>query len=150
MHEITLATPEHLDELVEFNIAMARETEAKALNRETVIAGVKGLLEKPHLGYYVICKKAALTAGCLMVTKEWSDWRNGMFIWIQSVYVRPDFRRQGIYSALYRFVKDKSRRDGGVCGFRLYVEKENRPAQLTYENLGMTASDYLMYEEPFD
>jgi ribosomal protein S18 acetylase RimI-like enzyme len=86
-------------------------------------------------------------AGCLMVTYEWSDWRNGWFWWIQSVYILPEARGQRIYSRLYDFVKARAAGDGNVCGFRLYVETGNSHAQRVYEKVGMNASHYLMYEE---
>ncbi|HYP52850.1 MAG TPA: GNAT family N-acetyltransferase, partial [Pyrinomonadaceae bacterium] len=93
---------------------------------------------------------AAEIVGALMVTFEWSDWRNGLFWWIQSVYVRPDWRRRGVYRALYDFLKQLAAGPGYrgyVCGFRLYVEKRNVIAQQTYERLGMTETYYKMYEE---
>jgi ribosomal protein S18 acetylase RimI-like enzyme len=86
-------------------------------------------------------------AGGLMVTFEWSDWRNKWFWWIQSVYVLPDFRGQAVYRKLYDFVKQKAAEAGNVCGFRLYVEHDNKRAQHVYETVGMAASHYLMYEE---
>ena len=85
--------------------------------------------------------------GSLMVTTEWSDWRNGVFWWVQSVYISPDYRRQGIYGQLYAQVKTLAEQQQNVCGFRLYVEKENVIAQKTYASLGMEQSHYLMYEE---
>ena len=82
-----------------------------------------------------------------MVTREWSDWRNGWWWWIQSVYIRPEFRGQKIYAKLYDFVKARAADAGDVCGFRLYVENDNSRAQRVYERVGMEASHYLMYEE---
>lgn len=85
-----------------------------------------------------------------MITKEWSDWRNGLFWWIQSVYVKPEYRRQGIYRRMYRFVKDLAENHPEVCGCRLYVEKENTVAQSTYSALGMTETHYKLFEEEFE
>jgi ribosomal protein S18 acetylase RimI-like enzyme len=82
-----------------------------------------------------------------MVTNEWSDWRNGLFWWIQSVYVQKDWRRQGVYRRLYEHVRAMAQADPGVCGFRLYVEKDNDVAHATYAALGMVQTDYLIYEE---
>lgn len=82
-----------------------------------------------------------------MVTTEWSDWRNGNFWWIQSVYVKPEFRQQGIYRAMYEHLKTLARSKKNVCGFRLYVEKDNKTAQHTYQSLGMSETHYLIYEE---
>lgn len=144
---IRLAEQDDADALVSFNRDMAMETEGKALEEAVVSAGVRGLLANPALGFYVVAEVGAEVVGSLMVTMEWSDWRNGLFWWVQSVYVRPDHRRKGIYRRLYSFVKDRANEDSGVCGFRLYVEKENGVAQRTYESLGMEETCYKMYEE---
>ncbi len=145
---IRVADAGDVDALVDFNQAMAMETEAKELNRDVLIAGVNGLLSKKQFGFYLIAEDlSAGRIGSLMVTYEWSDWRDGLFWWIQSVYVKPDFRRRGVYRALYEFVKEMSKDEPDVCGFRLYVEKENLVAQQTYEQLGMKPTQYVMYEE---
>lgn len=133
--------------IVSFNRAMARETEGKTLDPQTVAAGVRTLLLNPHLGFYCVAEKDGEIIGALMVTSEWSDWRDGMFWWIQSVYVRPEHRRQGVYRRLYRFVKKKAREERTVRGLRLYVERTNTAAQRTYRALGMTETSYLVYEE---
>ena len=132
--------------IADFNIKMALETENKILPEEIITKGVESLIKNKHLGYYLMAEVDGKIAGSLMVTTEWSDWRNGLFWWIQSVYVIEEFRRQGIYSALYKHVKELSETEN-VCGFRLYVEKENIAAQKTYENLGMVQTHYYMYEE---
>lgn len=153
-NEITLrlADARDVDALVEFNRAMARETEEKELAPGVLTAGVESLLKNPVYGFYVVAEAAddggqTKMAGSLMVTYEWSDWRNGLFWWIQSVYVRPQFRRRGVYRKLYEFVKARAARQENVCGFRLYVEKENVVAQQTYRRLGMTETYYKMFEE---
>jgi ribosomal protein S18 acetylase RimI-like enzyme len=134
--------------LVEFNLAMARETEAKELAPEVLRAGVAHFIERPQYGFYVVAEDAGEVVGSLMITYEWSDWRDGLFWWIQSVYVRPADRRRGVYRRLYEHVKRLAAADDSeVRGFRLYVEKENRVAQTTYERLGMAETHYLMYEE---
>lgn len=133
--------------IASYNAAMALATEHKALIPEVIGAGVKRLIETPALGFYAVAEHDGKVVGCLLVTQEWSDWRNGLFWWIQSVYVEPDFRRRGVYRKLYEFVKDAAAREPGVCGFRLYVEKDNTVAQETYLSLGMEATDYLMFEE---
>jgi ribosomal protein S18 acetylase RimI-like enzyme len=135
--------------ITQFNIAMAMETEQKILNEETVFAGVKGLFDHPEAGYYVVAEMDGLVVGSLMITTEWSDWRNGIFWWIQSVYIQPEFRRQGIYRSLYTWIKDLSKDHTEVCGFRLYVEKENHTAQKTYLSLGMQPTHYLLFEEEY-
>ncbi|MDQ6881538.1 MAG: GNAT family N-acetyltransferase [Pseudomonadota bacterium] len=129
------------------NQAMALETERKALIAEVVDAGVLRLLDEPSLGFYVVAEDGDRIVGCLLVTKEWSDWRNGLFWWIQSVFVEAGWRRRGVYRALYDFVQNSADADGGVCGFRLYVEKDNAIAQDTYAALGMLPTDYLVYEQ---
>lgn len=134
-------------DIVRFNSAMALETEGKALLPERVTPGVQRLLDDPSLGFYLVAEQAGSVVGSLMVTNEWSDWRNGLFWWIQSVYIVPAARRQGVYRALYDFVRDMARADPGICGFRLYVEKDNTAAQRTYSSLGMAPTDYLVYEE---
>jgi ribosomal protein S18 acetylase RimI-like enzyme len=133
--------------IVDFNSAMALETEGKRLLPEVIGAGVRSLLRNPRAGFYVVAQHEKLLVGALMITKEWSDWRNGTFWWIQSVYVRPAFRRQGVYKRLYRHVQAMAAKDKGVCGFRLYVERENRRAQKTYRALGMEKTRYLVFEE---
>lgn len=143
---IRLATPADAGALIEFNAAMALETERKELLPEVIGAGVRSLLGNPAAGFYVLAEKDSVV-GSLMITKEWSDWRNGTFWWIQSVYVRPEFRRQGVYRNLYRHVQDLASKDSAVCGFRLYVERENDRAQATYGALGMKQTRYLVFEE---
>ena len=135
------------DAIAAFNRAMALETEGKALIPELVAAGVRRLLEEPALGFYLVAQHKGHVIGCLMVTNEWSDWRNGLFWWIQSVYVESGWRRRGVYRRLYDFIRELARSEPGICGFRLYVEKENAVAQRTYAALGMAATDYLIYEE---
>ncbi|MCX7590833.1 MAG: GNAT family N-acetyltransferase [Kiritimatiellae bacterium] len=130
-----------------FNREMAKETEDKSLDHQILSAGVRTLLLNPHLGFYCVAEKDGEIVGCLMVTSEWSDWRDGTFWWIQSVYVRPEHRRQGVYRRLYHFVKKKAREDPTVCGLRLYVERGNMAAQRTYQALGMRETSYLVYEE---
>ena len=144
---IRFAGTNDLETLVAFNRAMARETESKELLMDVVRAGVSALLEKPERGFYLVAEQHGEVAGSLMVTTEWSDWRNGTFWWIQSVYVLPGARRQGIYRRLYEFVKAEAARREDVCGFRLYVERENIPAQSTYRSLGMIETDYKLFEE---
>lgn len=145
--QIRLATPQDAPVLVEFNAAMALETEGKELLPGVIGAGVRSLLGNPASGFYVVAEKEERVVGSLMITKEWSDWRNGTFWWIQSVYVRPEFRRQGVYKRLYSHIQEMAAKDPAVCGFRLYVERENTRAQATYDALGMRKTGYLVFEE---
>jgi ribosomal protein S18 acetylase RimI-like enzyme len=112
-----------------------------------VADGVEVLLANPDRGFYLVAEQGGLVVGALMVTFEWSDWRNGLFWWIQSVYVRPESRRDGILSSLYQFVKSRAEKEPEVCGLRLYVEQENVGAQKAYDALGMTRTRYEMYEQ---
>ena len=146
MH-IRLAQLEDTDSLVEFNQAMALETEGKKLKSEILRSGVQAVFNDLKKGFYVVAETDGKIAGGLMITYEWSDWRNSWFWWIQSVYILPEFRGKGIYRLLYEYVKRKAAEAKDVCGFRLYVEKENERAQKVYEKLGMESSHYLMYEE---
>ncbi len=129
-----------------FNIAMAMETEGLALDPEKIRAGVEGLFERPQYGFYLVAELAGEVAGGLMITYEWSDWRNKVFWWIQSVYVKPAYRGQGVYRALYEGAKRLAEEEANCCGFRLYVEKENAAAQAVYAKLGMHESHYVMFE----
>ncbi len=139
-----------LDRLVEYNCAMAEETESRRLDSERVRAGIRRLLEQPALGrYLVVCAADGAISGAMMLTTEWSDWRNGLFWWIQSVYVAPKYRRTGVFSAVYRHVEREARATPDVCGLRLYVERENVGAQGTYLNLGMHETDYRLFEVDF-
>ena len=144
---IRIAQKEDVASLVEFNQAMALETEGKQLESQTLRGGVEAVFDDEKKGFYVVAEAAGEIVGGLMVTYEWSDWRNNWFWWIQSVYILPEHRGRGIYRLLYDFVKAKAASEKSVCGFRLYVERENEGARKVYEKLGMEASHYLMYEE---
>jgi len=136
------------DTIADFNAAMAAETEHLTLDRPTLLAGVRAALADANKARYFVADAGGRVVGQLMLTREWSDWRNGDIWWIQSVYVRPDFRGRGVFKALYRHVQQLARGEGAV-GLRLYVEKENAAAQKTYESLGMTPTHYLVMEEMF-
>lgn len=133
--------------IADFNIKMAKETEDMDLIPEIISAGVRNMIENPQMGFYLVAEEDNVIQASLMVTTEWSDWRNGLFWWIQSVYVLPEFRRMGLYRKLYEKVKDLAGKESNVCGFRLYVEHENLAAQTTYRSLGMQQTDYQMFEE---
>jgi ribosomal protein S18 acetylase RimI-like enzyme len=137
------------DNIAAFNIAMALQTEGRALDPDRVGAGVRSLLSDSAKGFYLVCEKDGEVVGQLMVTFEWSDWRNGVFWWIQSVYVKPAHRRQGIYRALYETLKEMAHTTDEVCGIRLYVEHDNATAQKTYRDLGMKEAPYAIHEVDF-
>ena len=146
---IRRATADDAPFIIESNVTMALETEGLALDEERVRPGVAAVLSDSSLGFYLVAEVEGQWAGQLMVTFEWSDWRNGLFWWIQSVYVRPQFRRRGIYRALHRKVAALAQEAGGVCGLRLYVDKDNVTAQKVYESLDMHCTRYYLYEVEF-
>ncbi|HZP64838.1 MAG TPA: GNAT family N-acetyltransferase [Rudaea sp.] len=143
------AAPADLDAIAEFNAAMAKETEDKVLAAETLRAGVAAVLAEPRHGFYLVADADGAAAGCLMITYEWSDWRNGEWWWLQSVYVRPEWRRGGVFRALYAEVERRAMAAPGVIGVRLYVERENARAQHTYASLGLAETHYRLYEKTF-
>jgi ribosomal protein S18 acetylase RimI-like enzyme len=143
------ATAADAEFLVRGNASMALETEHLSLDLDRLRDGVHSLFEDPARGVYYIAEIDRRRVGQMMITYEWSDWRNGTFWWIQSVWVEPAFRGQGVFKALYGHVEAKARQDGGVCGLRLYVEHENTRAQATYERCGMKRTVYQMFEVDF-
>jgi ribosomal protein S18 acetylase RimI-like enzyme len=144
---IRAATAADLDVLTEFALAMAHETEDLALDAATLRAGVAGLLADPARGRSFVLEVDGEAVASLMLTTEWSEWRNGFFWWIQSVYVRPSQRGRGHYRRLHEHVRALAAREPEVCGLRLYVERENTGAQATYHALGMRETHYLLFEE---
>jgi len=159
------------DSLVKFNMALAWETERKQLSLPLVNKGVQTLLKNPKYGFYVVAetcppyrtftlrratenglgrRESSEIIGAFMITFEWSDWRCGLFWWIQSVYVKPEFRQRGVFRKLYEYLKDKASHESNVCGFRLYVQQSNRTALSTYGKVGMKKTPYKVYEELFD
>jgi GNAT superfamily N-acetyltransferase len=132
--------------IAEWNVAMAWETEQKRLELDVLMRGVTAVLDEPRRGFYLVAELDGRPAGCLLVTYEWSDWRNGDFWWFQSVYVTPAARRSGVFRALYADVAQRAKQAGAV-GLRLYVETENTRAQRTYQELGMEQCHYFMYEQ---
>jgi ribosomal protein S18 acetylase RimI-like enzyme len=144
---IRTALSQDAAELAEFQAQSAWETEGMELIPEVIVAGVKAMIDNPQMGFYLVVELDNDIQASLMVTTEWSDWRNGMFWWIQSVYVRPQYRRQGLYRELYERVKELAEQEHAVCGFRLYVERDNSGAQKTYQSLGMTETEYKIFEE---
>jgi GNAT superfamily N-acetyltransferase len=132
--------------VTEFNRLLAAESEGKTLDAAVLAAGVASGLADPRKGVYFLAEEDGVAVGQIMFTTEWSDWRNGWFWWIQSVYVRPAERRRGVFRALFEHVDQAARADGHVIGLRLYVERENHVAQETYRRMGMEAAGYLVFE----
>ena len=143
------ATKSDIESLVAFNAAMAKETEGKTLDTELLGKGVSAVLEQDGLGFYLLAEIDGRTVGQLMITTEWSDWRNGYFWWIQSVYVDANYRRRGVYRAMDRQVHADAKDRGDVCGLRLYVERNNHVAQQVYSSLDMHQSHYDLFEIDF-
>jgi GNAT superfamily N-acetyltransferase len=129
------------------NISMAQETERRALDPRTALLGAKAIIKDQRKGFYLVAAKPDGTVlGQLLVTFEWSDWRNRWFWWIQSVYVLPEHRRLGIFRALYQYVWDTASFRKDVAGLRLYVDQGNNGAQAVYETLGMVRTPYQLFE----
>jgi ribosomal protein S18 acetylase RimI-like enzyme len=142
------ATPGDLDVLIGFAAAMARETEGKVLDGPTLRAGVAALLADPARGRTFVVERNGAVVASLMLTFEWSDWRNGFWWWIQSVYVTPAERRRGHYRFLHQHVRALAAQQPDVCGLRLYVENDNANAQATYRTMGMHEAPYRIFEQP--
>jgi GNAT superfamily N-acetyltransferase len=143
--EILTATRDEAPVICENNINMAKETENIELTRETVLQGVYNLLDDPSKGFYLVARIKGKIVGQLMITFEWSDWRNKMIWWIQSVYVDPAFRKKGVFQSLFSYVKNQAK-EQNICLIRLYVHFENTTAIKVYEKLGMGQTEYIMFE----
>jgi GNAT superfamily N-acetyltransferase len=150
---VRLAANADVDSLVVFSSAMAQETEGRRLDQARLRDGTLALLAEPERGYFMVAEVSDRgrhrLVGQLMVTFEWSDWRNGVFWWIQSVYVDPAWRRQGIYRVMHGTMVAKAKADPKVCGIRLYVERDNQAAQTVYQRVGLTPSGYAVYQQDF-
>ncbi len=140
------ATPADAPAIVDFQLRMARETEELELDRETCASGVQAVFTNSTLGEYFIAEQHGRVIGSLLITYEWSDWRNGMVWWIQSVYVIPEARGAGVYAGLYAHLKNIVEADSGLRGIRLYVDRRNAPAQQVYARLGMNGEHYQVFE----
>jgi len=139
---IRRATPADSPTIVRFNAALAWESEAKKLDQAVLTLGVHAVLGDPHKGFYTVAVIDGQIVGQILITYEWSDWRNGWYWWIQSVYVQEEFRRRGVFRAIYQHLHDMALVDPSVIGLRLYVEHDNKRAQSTYLSLGMTEEPY--------
>lgn len=148
MEGITISTgiTSDVEAIAGFQVAMAQESEGTTLQLDTLLQGVQSVMEDESKGTYIVARKDGEPIGSLLLTREWSDWNNAWYWWIQSVYVAPACRRQGVYRSMYQYVKQLAK-ENGVAQIRLYVDKTNRRGQRTYKALGMHASHYLLYEE---
>lgn len=150
---IRQAHHDDVETIVLFNAAMALETESRQLDLATLRKGILAFLGSPGYGFYIVAElpeeNSYRPVGQLMITYEWSDWRNGVFWWIQSVYVVPDRRGLGVFRALHDHILTKAKPDPRVCGIRLYVERNNHRAQTVYRRVGLAPSIYTVYEQDF-
>ena len=135
-----------IESIVQFQAKMAMESEGTTLDLEKVTKGVTAAMNDESKGIYWVAKVNGKAIGSLMVTREWSDWNNEWYWWIQSVFVLPDYRKHGVYKAMYSTLKEVAK-ENKVSQIRLYVDKTTHPAQQVYQRLGMHESHYLMYEE---
>jgi GNAT superfamily N-acetyltransferase len=143
---IRRAVPADAAIILEFNRRLAEETEGKALDLAKLAPGVAAGLSDPRKSVYFLAEEDGIPLGQIMYTTEWSDWRNGWFWWIQSVYVHQDARRLGIFRALFEYVSNAAQVDPEVIGLRLYVERDNHAAQETYRRMGMEPTTYVVFE----
>ena len=143
------ASPADAPSIIRFQMSMALETEGRALDESTLAAGVRAVFDAPEGGFYLVAEIGGAVAGSLMITYEWSDWRNAPIWWIQSVFVDAEHRRRGVYTAMHSRAIAMAT-ENGAGGVRLYVERTNYIAQATYAHLGMSRSHYGLYEVEFD
>jgi len=140
------ATLEDVATIVDFQLKMAKETEELTLVSEVVKEGVSAVFRDPSKGRYFVVDESGQTVGSLMITYEWSDWRNGLVWWIQSVYVQPEFRKRGVFALMYDYVKKEVEASEDIRGLRLYVDNRNVSAQKVYTRMGMNGSHYTTFE----
>ena len=143
---VRLATRDDVKSIVDFNRSMAMETENISLDKAVITQGVEAIFDNSKHGFYIVCELEDKVRACLMISYEWSDWRNGLFWWIQSVFVQKEFRQQGLYKSMYDFIKTKADLSEGIAGIRLYVDQNNTKAQSVYTKLGMIKSNYQLFE----
>jgi len=146
MVQIRIANEDDTPFIADFQMKMAFETENFQLNRETLDEGVLHVLRDPEKGKYFVAEDEGQVIGSLLITFEWSDWRNKWVLWIQSVYILSEYRKHGVYKKMYQHIKDWANRDNQVAGIRLYVDKANTRAIKVYRKLGMNGEHYRLFE----
>lgn len=144
--EIRPARPGDAGAIVHFQVLMARETEGLELDLLKVIRGVRAVFDDPSKGEYWVAEAGGQVVSSLMTTYEWSDWRNGTVLWVQSVYVLPELRGSGVYRRMYEHLKERVEASPGLMGVRLYVDRRNTAAQRVYERVGMSREHYELFE----
>jgi ribosomal protein S18 acetylase RimI-like enzyme len=140
------ASPADHKIIVSFQVKMALETENIRLDPDIVEAGVHAVFTNPSNGIYYIAEEKGVILGCLLTTFEWSDWRNGRILWIQSVYILPEYRKRGHFKSLYNYIKQLVEAEPEFKGIRLYVDKSNEQARIVYRNCGMDGEHYQIFE----
>ncbi|MCF8230937.1 MAG: GNAT family N-acetyltransferase [Bacteroidales bacterium] len=140
------ARKRHIARIVDFQIAMAQETEEVDLDRETATKGVSAVFDDLSKGQYLVALENQQLIGTTLLTPEWSDWRNGYVYWIQSVYVLPEYRGKRVFATIYEHIKRLVMQHESLIGLRLYVDKTNEKAQKVYEKLGMNGEHYKLFE----
>ncbi len=147
MTSIRKAILKDAEKIARYQVLMADETEGMLLDFETVLKGVNAVMADPSKGFYLVSEHDGKVVGSLLVTLEWSDWRAKIIYWIQSLYVEPQFRRQGIFKSMYIYLKNEIAKRDDVAGIRLYVDKSNLAAQKVYHALGMNGEHYQLFED---
>lgn len=143
---IQKATEKDQSEIVDFQLKMALETEKLILDKSLVMKGVGQVFNDPTKGFYLVAQVENNIVASMLLTPEWSDWRNGFYLWIQSLYVLPQFRKKGVFRKMYKHVKELVAHSDGYSGIKLYVDQDNIPAQEVYQRVGMQASHYHLFE----
>lgn len=146
---IRRASLQDIEAIIDFNLKLADESEGKILNKDVLSSGIGLIFADPSKGFYLLAEENGNTIGQLMITYETSDWRNGVFWWIQSVYVKAEWRRKGVFSALYYTIEQQAKKSDSCCGIRLYVEEHNEAALETYKKLGLLKTHYFLLEKDF-
>ena len=146
MISIRPAGNKDMEVLADFQKRLAHETEINSLYISVLSAGIRALLSDPSKGVYYVAEDGDRTVGCFLITYEWSDWRNGLIWWLQSVYVAADARKKGVFKAMHEFIRQGIASDPGILGLRLYVDKTNTRAQQVYQSLGMDGDHYTVFE----
>lgn len=146
MSTIRPAKFRELEIIADFQVLMAKETENLDLNKEVILTGIEAVFEDPGKGQYYVAIENEDVIGCLLITPEWSEWRNGTVYWIQSVYIKEEHRGKGVFKELYQYIKELVSHEPDLVGIRLYVEKKNTNAQKVYKKLGMNNEHYELFE----
>ncbi len=144
--KIRKATHADIPAIAGFQKLMAQETEGIRLNEELLLRGVGRVMDDPSLGFYLVAEDDGRLVASMMLTPEWSDWRNSLFLWIQSLFVVPEYRRRGIFRMMYEYARDMVLGSDAYAGLKLYVDKDNLPAQAVYRRVGMKDSHYNLFE----